>query len=222
VPSAGFAGWDGLEGYRIQQRIMTLSRQHFRDTVAILERTADGEHRPLVLGGQESEISQFLGALPRAVRQTVAGSFNVDLQTMTPARVRELSAPVIASWEERSEAGVVHEVLNEPPETSVTTDLAGCLAAGSARAVAQLILADDQMVPGFACRECGALGVGAGRCSCADPAECCRAVPDVLDELASQTLDGGGQVTAVRNSPFTAAARLRFAVPAMAGTRRLP
>jgi len=213
VRSAGFAGWYGLEGYRIQQRIMELSRQHFRDTISILERSAGGGNLPLVLGGHENEISQFVAALPRAVRQTVAGTFSVDLQTATPGRVRELAGNVIASWSQRSEQQLVRDVLNQPPHVSVTTGLDGCLAASRARAVAQLIVPDDQMIPGFACDTCGALS-SERDCDCADPAEACRAVPDLLDELADRTLDGGGQVTAVRDPPFTAAARLRFPVAA--------
>ncbi len=39
VPSQGYGGWYGLEAHRIQQRVMRLSRLHFRDTIAILERS---------------------------------------------------------------------------------------------------------------------------------------------------------------------------------------
>jgi hypothetical protein len=214
VRSTAFAGWYGLEAYRIQQRIMELSRQHYRDTIAILERSADSADRPLVLGGHENEISQFLAALPRSVRQNVAGSFSVDLQTATPGRVRELAGPVITRWTRNTEARLVAEVLSEPPDVTVTTDLDGCLAASRARAVAHLILADERLVPGFACADCEALSRTADDCDCQDPAGACAAVPDLLDELATRTLDGGGQVTAVRNPPFPAAARLRFPVPA--------
>lgn len=211
VPSQGFAGWYGLQGYRIQQRIMTLSRRHFKDTVKILERTLDGQ-RPLVLGGHQSEINQFIGLLPRHVRDSVAGTFHADLATITPARVRELAGPVIARFQAEAEARLVGDVLAEPPSTSVMIDLPGCLAASRSRAVAQLIVTDDEMVPGYACGVCGALGTGSAHCDCPDPARACRAVPDVLDELVSQTLDGGGEVTSVRRAPFAAAARLRFGV----------
>ena len=215
VRSPNFAGWYGLEAYRIQQRIMELSRQHFRDTIGILERSADGDH-PIVLGGHENEISQFVAALPRAIRQSVAGSFSVDLRTATPGRVRELARPVLERWAEQAEAQLVDEVLNEPPNRSVTTELGGCLAASRARAVAQLIVPDDQLVPGFACDDCGALSSTAADCDCADPAEACHPVPDLLDELAGRTLDDGGVVTSVRHPPFTAAARLRFPLAAAA------
>ena len=210
VRSPTFAGWYGLEAYRIQQRIMELSRQHFRDTIGILERSANGGPHPIVLGGQDSEISQFVSALPRAIRHAVAGSFSVDLHTATPGRVRELARPVLDRWSAQTEAQLVDEVLDEPPNRSVTTDLSGCLAASQARSVAQLILPDDQLVPGFACDDCGALSATARDCDCPDPAGACHPVPDLLDELAGRTLDGGGTVTSVRNPPFAAAARLRF------------
>ncbi|HYS32843.1 MAG TPA: hypothetical protein VEM58_11350 [Streptosporangiaceae bacterium] len=224
VRSAGFAGWYGLEGYRIQQRIMELSKQHFRDTIGILERSTDSGSLPLVLGGHESEISQFVAALPAAVRRNVAGTFQVDLQTATPGRVRELARPVIAAWSDRTEAQLVRDVLNEPPDVSVTTGLDGCLAASRAGAIAQLILPDDQTIPGFACDTCGALSTSDSGCDCPDPAPACRAVPDLLNELADRTLDGGGQVTCVLNPPFSAAARLRFPVTAGASPSplRLP
>ncbi len=209
VPSTRFAGWYGLEGYRIEQRIMELSKKHYRDTISVL---AGLTSPPLVLGGHEMQISNFLQMLPPPVRQRVAGTFSLDLQTATPARVRELSAPVIADWTDASEAQLVNDVLAEPPDTAVTTDLGRCLAAVRSRAVSQLVLADDDTVPGWACDDCGALGVGlsGSLCDCESPGSSGRPVPDVLDELTSQALDGGSEVTAVREAPFTAAARLRF------------
>jgi hypothetical protein len=212
VPSPAFGGWYGLETYRIQQRIMELSKQHFRDTISILGQSANGKHKPLVLGGRESEISQLISALPPVVRQSVAGTFRVDPHTVTPGRVRVLAGPVIAAWSERNEAQLVDDVLNQPPDLAVTTGLPGCMAASRTRAIAELIVPDDQMVPGFTCSECGAMSTNEDGCDCPDPSPRCHAVPDLLDLLADRTLDEGGQVTSVRNPPFTAAARLRFAV----------
>ncbi|HET9896930.1 MAG TPA: hypothetical protein VFQ44_18505 [Streptosporangiaceae bacterium] len=218
VPSPGFAGWYGLEAYRVQQRVMQLARQHFRDTIGVLEQASDAQRHPLVLGGHEMQISQFLSIMPQAVRQRVAGSFAVDLQTATPARVRQLADPVIAGWAESAETRLVEDLLSEPPGTAVTTSLDDCLTAVRSRAVANLAVADDKMIPGYACEDCGKLGVdsgaGSARCDCPDPAQACTPVPDVLDDLTSQALDGGGEVTAVRHAPFTAAARLRFRLPA--------
>jgi hypothetical protein len=212
VRSPAFGGWYGLEAYRVQQRVMELSKQHFRETISILQHQEDRSGWPLVLGGHDSEITHFLGLLPRTVRQSVAGSFNVDLQTATPGRVRELARPVIANWAEHNEARLVADALDQPPDVAVCTDLDKCLAASQAGAIAQLIVPDDVLVPGFACSACGALSSKAGECDCEDPGECCRPVTDLLDELANRTLDGGGQVLSVRDAPFAAAVRLRFPV----------
>jgi peptide chain release factor subunit 1 len=210
VPSSAFAGWHGLDGYRVQQRAIQRRRKHYRDTISTLARTTEDAKHPIVLGGHEMQISRFVAMLPHTVRQRVAGSFNIDWQTATPARVRELAAPVIADWIRSAEAKLVDEVLSEPPNTAVTTSLAGCVTAVRSRAVSQLLLADDQVVPGCACDNCGAAGIGDAGCDCTDGR--CRPVPDLLDVLAGQALDGGSQVAAVREAPFTAAAKLRFAV----------
>jgi peptide chain release factor subunit 1 len=217
VPSQGFSGWYGLEGYRIQQRIMHLARQHFRDTITMLERTADSDRRPLVIGGHESEVNQFLSRLPRGVKQSLAGTFSVDTHTVTPARVRELATPVIARWAENYEAQLVTDVLSEQQDMAAR-DLAGCLAAVKSRAVSHLIAPDDLTVPGFACDACGAMTAGPDGCDCPDPAAACRAVPDLIDELTNRVLDDGGRVTYVRDAPFQAAAKLRF--PVAVGTVR--
>jgi hypothetical protein len=216
-PSSAFAGWAGLEAYRIQQRIANLSRQHYRDTAAILEQTTAASRRPLVLGGHDRQISQFLGMLPKTVSQRLAGRFAIDLSSATPARVRDLANPVMARWSESAEAELVAEALSERPDGPITTDLDSCLAAVRTAAVSQLVLADDQMVPGRVCDACGGLAIGpapieagpAG-CTCPDPASAARPVPDVLDELACQALDRGSKVMAAREAPFTAAAWLRF------------
>lgn len=217
LPSSAFAGWAGLEAHRMQQRISNLSRQHFRETAAILEQTTAASQRPLVLGGHGRQISHFLGMLSRTVSQRLAGSFAVDLSSATPARVRDLANPVMARWSESAEAELVAEAVSEQSDRTITTDLDGCLAAVRSGAVSQLVLADDQMVPGQVCDACGGLAVGsapieagAAGCTCPDPGSAARPVPDVLDELACQALDRGSEVTAARQAPFTAAAWLRF------------
>jgi peptide subunit release factor 1 (eRF1) len=218
-PSSAFAGWAGLEAYRMQQRILNMSKQHYRDTAAILEQTTAVGRRPLVLGGHETQINQFLGMLPRTVSQRLVGSFAVDVHSATPGRVRDLANPVIARWTEEAEADLVAEALTEPPDGAITTDLDRCLTAVRSGAVSQLVLADDRMVPGCVCNNCGGLAVGssplaagAAGCTCPESASAstARLVPDVLDELACQALDQGSEVMAVRDAPFTAAARLRF------------
>jgi Bacterial archaeo-eukaryotic release factor family 10 len=223
VRKTGFAGWYGLEAYRIQQRVLELSRQHFKDTTSMLEQTELAERGPLVIGGHDSEIRQFLALLPRSVADQVAGTINVDLRSVTPGRLRELANPVIADWTSKAQERAVRDLLGQPPGVAAVTGVGGCAAASQARAIAELVLPDGEPLPGYACGECGALTVADAGCDCQDPDEHCRAVPDVLEEMACRTLDSGGSVTAVREAPFTAGARLRFPLPAAAqGGSRLP
>jgi len=65
-----------------------------------------------------------------------------------------------------------------------------------------------RLVPGFACRRCGA--VGATAAGCAHPGNATFAVPDLIDEIAVSTLHDGGQVQAVSDPPGGIAAYLRF------------
>ncbi len=209
--SPGFGGWYGLEAHRIQQRIIQLGRHHYRDTAAILGRAAgSGVHLPLVIGGHRDSIAGLLQALPAAAREAFAGSFHADPHTLTPARVQELAAPIIGTWVARREQEVSEEVLGEAPGPLVAVGLPACLAAVNAGAVARLLVPDEGMIPGSACGRCGALSAGNG--ACPDCGEAFRPTPDLLEEMAQRTLDDGGQVTVIREAPFSVAAKLRFPV----------
>ena len=136
VRSPGFGGWYGLESHRVHERIIQLARHHYQDTAAILGRAMrSGEPGPLVIGGHEEAIPQFLAILPADLADHFAGSFVVDPHTMTPARVRELSGTVIRDWSDRREQSLVARFRQEPPAGLTVTGLRGCLAAVGRHAV---------------------------------------------------------------------------------------
>jgi hypothetical protein len=211
--SPGFGGWYGLQTYRVQQRIIQLGRHHYRETAAILERAADSGGRvPLVIGGHRDSVAGLLRALSAAASDAFAGSFHADPHTLTEAKVRELAAPVIGNWVARRERELSEEILGEGRLAAI--GLPTCLAAVSGGAVDRLLVPDDGMIPGFACGRCGV--PSAGR-DCPDCGTAARPVPDLLEEMAQRTLDDNGQVTVIRDAPFSVAAKLRFPVTA-AGT----
>lgn len=211
VPSPGFGGWYGLDTYRVQQRVIQLSRRHYRDTAALLEQVMrHGEREPLVIGGHEDGIPEFLASLPPTVREAFAGSFTADLHTLTPARVRDLAAPVIARWTDQGAQRLATGILQMPPGGPVAIGLPACLTAVNGHAVEQLVAPDDGLVPGYVCGRCGLLGVAAD--SCPDWERAAQPVPDLIDEMIHQTLQDGGQFSAIRHAPFRIAARLRFPV----------
>jgi hypothetical protein len=97
--SHGFSGWYGLQAHRVNERIIQLARHHYHDTVAVLERVARASGaQPLIIGGHEDTISQFLAVLPAGLRDRFAGSFIADPHTLTPARVHDRASRVIKEW----------------------------------------------------------------------------------------------------------------------------
>ena len=168
----------------------------------------DGEREPLVIGGHEDGIPEFLASLPPAVREAFAGSFTADPHTLTPARVRDLAAPVIARWTDQSAQRLAARILETPPGGLAAIGLPACLAAVNGHAVEQLVVPDDVFVPGYVCGRCGLLGVAAD--GCPDWETAAQPVPDLIDEMVHRTLQDGGQFSAIRDAPFRIAARLRF------------
>ena len=210
LPSSGFGGWYGLESYHVERRITELARHHYRDAAQILERAAKyGGAQPLVVGGHADGIKHLLGALPAGLRDCYAGCFAADPRTLTPARARELAAPVINHWASRRERQAIEQVTGPASNVRAAIGLQGCLAAVNADAVDLLLIPDAGLVSGYRCERCGVLSV-TGK-ECCDWGAASRAVPDLLEEMALQTLHEGGDVTSVHQLPCGAAARLRAA-----------
>jgi peptide chain release factor subunit 1 len=212
VRSRGFGGWYGLESYRISERITQLARHHYHDTAAMLRQ---GGGRPLVVGGHENAIPAFLAVLADDVRERFIGSFVVDPHTMTPERVRDLSAPVVENWVGEREQQLVSQIWQAPPDGLTAVGVDSCLAAVSQHAVQALIVPVGGLIPGFACDVCGTLASTPDRCPHGEPAV--RPVPDLLEEMALATLDDGGEVAAVFDPPASVAARLRYPLTRVPG-----
>ena len=209
VRSPAFGGWYGLESHRVHQRIIQLTRHHYQDTAAILgQAMRSGGQEPLVVGGHEEAIPQFLVILPADMADDFAGSFVIDPHTMTPARVRDLSGAVIRDWADRREQRLLAQLEQEPPDGLTLTGLHGCLAAVNQHAVKLLAVPVEGLIPGFACARCGALASTPG--GCADGPAAARWVPDLIEEMVHNTLADGGDVQAVTDQPGDIAARARF------------
>lgn len=209
VRSHGFSGWYGLQAYRVNERIIELTRHHYRDTAALLERAARASGpEPLVIGGHENSIPQFLAVLPAGLRDHFAGSFVADPHTLTPAKVRDLASRVIENWLNQRDQRLLTQFLQEPPDGLTATGLSACLTAASQHAIKLLLVPTGGLIPGYACQRCGALSsTGDG---CPHAAAELLAVPDLIEELAVSTLSEGGQVETLRAPPAGVAALLRY------------
>lgn len=209
IRSPHFGGWYGLEAHRVHERIIQLTRHHYRDTAATLEQAMRaGEREPLVVGGHQEAIPQFLAILPAGLRDRLAGSFIVDPHTMTPARVRELSSTVIKDWVNRHEQNLLAQLRQQPPNGRTVTGLNACLTAVGQHAVQQLVVPIAGLVPGFACTRCGVLTSTPGECVHGRAAA--QQVPDLIEEMVIKTRSDGGEVAALPDPPGDIAARLRF------------
>jgi peptide chain release factor subunit 1 len=207
--SHGYSGWYGLQAHRVNERIIELTRHHYLDTAALLERAvrASGPE-PLIVGGHENSIPQFLAALPARLRDDFAGSFVADPHTLTPAKVRDLASRVIQEWLDQRDQHLLTEILGQPPDGLTAAGLSACLAAASEHAIKLLLVPAGGLIPGYACQRCGALSSTGDRCPHA--AAELLAVPDLLEELAVTTLSDGGQVETLHDPPAGICARLRY------------
>lgn len=165
VRSPRYGGCYGLESHRVNERITELTHHHFHDTAAILVQAIRPGQEQLVVGGHADTIPQFLATLPPQVRDRFAGSFITDTSTMTPTRVRALAGPIIRNSVEKSGQQLVTRIRQEPPGSLAATGLAACLTAVRQHAVRTLAVPGQGLVPGFACRRCGALGATGTGCA---------------------------------------------------------
>ena len=208
MPSTEFGGWYGLETRRVHHRVIQFDRRHYQDTAALLEQAVrDSGPQPLVIAGHEEQISAFYSFLHSDVRKDFAGSFAVDPHAVTPARVRALAQPVVERWADRTARGRSSAILGTPPGGPAAVGLPACLAAVGRRAVTELVLPGDGLVPGHACPRCGQLSVAA---ACPAFGGHGQPLPDLLDEMARRTVCDGGTVTALRGGTAPVVARLRF------------
>jgi hypothetical protein len=208
VRNQGPAGWDWLGSTRVAERTGRFSFLSFRDAAAVLSGGAGGgDEGPLVIGGYPGAVPDFFAALPGSARERFAGSFAVDPRLVSPARIRDLAGPVVRHAAERSERELAARVRSGLPAGTAAAGLKDCLAAVNRDGVAVLAVPGPGLVPGFACRRCGALSVTPAGCSCGRGAA--GRVPDLIEEMAVAVIGAGGTVRTADGLPGGVAACLR-------------
>lgn len=188
VRGTGPDGWDWLRSRPDGERIGRFPSFTFRDAVAMLH--AAGSDEPLVIGGLPGVIPGFFAALPGSARDRFAGSFAVDPLMVTPARIRELADPVVRHSADRSEHELLTRIRGGLSAGTATAGLGDCLAAVNRDMAAVLAISGQAMVPGYACRRCGMLGVTGAGCTCGHAAA--RRVPDLIEEMTAAVIRAGG------------------------------
>jgi hypothetical protein len=212
---------------RDSNRAEELEKRHFRQVAEALERLQRANRYDIfAIGGHDSEVPRFLGLLPDALRERMAGTFSVDDDSITPATVRAHAEAILDRYElDRQRSSVAEVLATEAAGGPAALGLQACLWAGSMAAVADLYVQDGTTKPGVVCDESRWFALRGERCPiCARPT---RQTPDVIDELVEAVIDEGGAIHHVRAetelNEKLAASSLRFVLPpipdpAQAGT----
>jgi peptide chain release factor subunit 1 len=215
--SSGYAGWHGLAEHRVRNRADELTRRHFREVAASLDRLFRADrYDVLAVGGHEYELPGFLDFLPQALRQRMAGTFSIDPHRATAPTVRPHAEAILERWELDEQRRSVGQVLEAVASGGLAVaGVEPCLWAGSLAAVRALLVDERAMAPGVVCDRSGWFATGGETCPlCGGPT---RRTPDVIDELVEAVIDEGGSIHHVRadtelHEQLTAA-WLRFALP---------
>jgi Bacterial archaeo-eukaryotic release factor family 10 len=213
-----FAGWAGLDEYRVQRHTNELARRHYRRVARYVGVVcvANGCEL-LVVGGHREERPTFVEVLPNDLRARVAGTFSVDPGTATTNTIGRAASAVVGRHERVKERRAVQRVVGvHAAGGPAVVGLADCLWGGTVRAVGTLLLEQDLEVSGVVCDRDGWLGLQGARCPlCGNPT---RRVPDVVDDLVEAVVEDSGAIEHVvaQDTPLRehhAAALLRFSLP---------
>jgi peptide chain release factor subunit 1 len=216
-----YAGWYGLEEYRVRNKDEELAKKHFRKVATVLDDFyRAGRFELLVIGGHEHEVPVFEEFLPHGLRGSVAGTFVIDPHTATIADIRASADAVADEYERNQEERWVAEVFEKAAAGgNAVVGVEGCLWAVSVAAIRRLLVQEDATAAGVVCDESGWLGESGDTCIiCGRPT---RKTDDVIDELTLAVIDTGGTVEHVTaDTPLRehlTAAELRFPLPPKPG-----
>ncbi|WP_405578836.1 hypothetical protein [Streptomyces sp. NBC_01190] len=205
----------------VRNKADELSKRHYRRVAAMLDDLfRDGGFELLVVGGPAFEVPAFAACLSREVRSRIAGTFTVDMDSATPAEVREQVSAIVGRFDRAEERRLVDEAM-EAAATGrpVALGLPAGLWAGSVAAARTLLVQEGEVAPGVVCDQDGWLALTGETCPFCGQAV--RKTPDVIDELVAAVIAEGGSVNHVaadtRLNGQVTAAMLRFPLPAGPG-----
>lgn len=215
VRKSNFGGFGGYEEQRVRAHAEELATRHYR-TVAERIRTLKAENGfdLLLIGGPQPHIEGLRDQLAPDVLASIAGTFTVDPNTMTPAIVRDACAEVAGAYEVEREAADVADLFEAHASGQpASIGLPRTLDAVNQRAVQTLLVQAQATIPGARCLACGWLDQITGVCPACG--EAMARVPDLLDAMSDAVRNSGGTVRNVlTDTPLSrdqVGARQRFA-----------
>jgi peptide chain release factor subunit 1 len=153
----------------------------------------------LVLGGHEATVAQFREVLPKVLRDTVIGTFTIEL-TAPVAEVQARSMELIEEMAIQREAEMVGEmVAGWKRGSGATAGLSDTIAALQEHRASVLLVAAGFEASGYRCEECRYLML-TERDECPLCGGSVTYVEDLVDTLTHRALEQGVEVEIVRGN----------------------
>ncbi len=190
---SNFGGFSGYEERRVRAHADEVARRHYRAAAARLHELAKADDFDLLLvGGRQDGVDALLAELHPDVAERLAGTFSIDLHTMTPATVQEHCRVLAEEHDRHEQESLVTEVLDRANSgNKAVVGLEDVLEAVNGQAVALLVVDTGASPAGERCERCGAL-VLEGPCAVCGGST--RSVPDIIDAAALAVRAAGGEV----------------------------
>ncbi|MDH3426226.1 MAG: hypothetical protein OEM22_06095 [Acidimicrobiia bacterium] len=195
VRKSNYGGFGGYDEVKVRSHGDEVAHRHFRDTAARLSRLMSEEPFDLLLvGGQSESIDGLVAELRSDIRPLLAGTFPIDMRTMTPALVSGRCAELAAAHDVLEQGNLVNELIDAAKGGgSAVLGLGWVIDAVNQKAVYLLVIDTSDSVEGWECGACGWIT--------AEPTSVCpacsanmRPAPDLLDAAGRAVEASGGRV----------------------------
>ena len=186
------AGWYGLDEYTNRNRAQEVTHHHFRSAAELLSKLVETRRLQLIaIGGHHQAVDEFRNLLDPALAKLVAGTFIVDLHTLTPAAVRDHCISIEDAWRNARQAELAQSLAATPPDR-IAVGPKPVIDAANRAAVSLLVLDSKAVSPGVVCTACSWIGWTGSSCPVCGGAV--RSSPDLYDDAIRLVLDSGGTV----------------------------
>ncbi len=190
----GVTGWYALEETKSRRGAENARHRLFKD---VAERLAKIRRELAIeavfVGGRARTIDEFLRFLGTRERRMVAGTFAIDIHTMSDADLLAKALEMSGEWNRERHMALAERIVEDAAAGSLAvTGLPATLAAANRHAVAELLVQGTETREGYRCRGCGGLALHGPVCVvCGDIGD---PLPDVIDELVAAVSDDGGEI----------------------------
>ena len=198
--ASGVAGMRGGMAARAARRGEATVLRNLKEIADATESfcNENGCHR-LVLGGTESNVSQFVELLPKALQDRVIGSFTIDVAAPV-GEIQARSMDLIEQVAEQREKDLVDSMIAGWKRGSgATAGLSDTLAALQEHRASLLLVAAGYEASGYRCTDCRYLML-AERDECPLCGGSVDSVEDLVETMTHRALEQGVEVEIVRGN----------------------